>query len=204
MKFFKFGLIAILALGTGLGCPGSNVHEDHGDHGDREGHEKHDSRRGEDSPVSEEHRHAEAGSADDDHGHGHEDESGGSVGPGKAVRAADETTGIELAPAAIARLNIQTTPLRSFQASSTTEFLIPQQALIRYEDKAEIFVQIGTRLRPTDVRVLAASGDHVRIKTNGSAAVAGWQDAALVTRNAPFVRLAYLEAFGASGSGHGH
>ena len=207
MKFFKFGLIAILALGTGLACPGSDGHEGHEgheNHEDHDSHEKHESRRGEDGPAAEEDRHAEAASADDDHDHGHGDESGGSTGLGMAVRAADETTGIELAPAAIARLNIQTTPLRSFQAPSNSEFSIPRQALIRYEDRAQIFVQTGTRLRPVDVRVLADSGDRVRIKTSGSADVGGLKNVDLVTRHAPLVRLAYLEAFGASGSGHGH
>lgn len=202
MKFFKFSLIAVLTLWTGLACPRSGNHEEH------EEHEEHEGRRveahtNEDVPAAAEHRHSEE-AAPTGESHAHETESRPNAGPGMAVRAADETAGIELAPAAIARLNIQTTPLRSFQVSSITEYLIPQQALIYYEDKAAIFVQSGTRLRPTEVRVLAVYGDQVRIKTIGSVAVIGLRDAALVTHNAPFVRLAYLEAFGASGSGHGH
>ncbi|MEQ9363153.1 MAG: hypothetical protein RIF32_02865 [Leptospirales bacterium] len=186
---------------AGHGATQRDEHQDHANHdgnhkddhdGDHE-KERDDGQRGHDSHAGH----------DDHHGHG----GGQNVGPGMAVLAADEETGIELSAVALERLGAGFTPLISFAATAESfrEFLVPADAVIAFEDQTQIFLRHSNqRIRPYAVRAGARSGDLRQIRIVDPAFEGVSRDTELATRAAALVRLAYLEAFGASGSGHGH
>lgn len=157
-----------------------------GDDGDGPAHDDH--------AEHDEHReHGDHGDHDD-HGHG-----ATTSGPELAVRFADEATGIELAPAAVERLGLGFRSLRSYVAGDG--FVVPETAVVYSERRALVYLRSGERLRPVEVRVTGRSSDGLRLQWRGGAPE-GNPD--LIIAGAPLLHLAYLTAFGATGSGHGH
>lgn len=189
MKYFRTAMALSLILAfafVGLACPGGDTNHENEEHDDHEEHEEHE-------------EHGEH----DDHGHGHG--SSQTAGPGMAVVAADEELGIELSPVALERLGVQFTPLSNFRGSDgAREFSVPTMTLVLFEDQAQIFVRDRERIRPYSIRILSRSGDRSRVRVVDPVFANLTESADLVTGEAALVRLAYLEAFGASGSGHGH
>jgi hypothetical protein len=179
MKYFRFIRSLLLALLLGFSFP--NCGHDHG---------------------------ADVHIEDPDGTEQEEDESEESrnFGPDMAVLAADEESGIELAEAAVKRLEVEFAPLRSFRtADSNNEFSIPFAALILFEDAAQVFIRSEKRIRPIRVRIVDQSEARIRIRIAEESfrSTTHTEQAELVVEQAGFVRLAYLEAFGASGSGDG-
>ena len=182
MKYFRFVRSLLLALLLGFSFP--NCGHDHG----ADVHI-------EDPGVTE-----QEGQEED------ESEESRNFGPDMAVLAADEESGIELAEAAVKRLEVEFAPLRSFRnADSNNEFSIPFAALILFEDAAQVFIRSEKRIRPIRVRIVDQSEARIRIRIAEESfqSTTHTEQAELVVEQAGFVRLAYLEAFGASGSGDG-
>lgn len=133
--------------------------------------------------------------------HGHAEHA--NAGPDRAVLAADEASGIVLADAAVRRLGLRFEALAKWRSGASHDYLIPADCLVYHEEGVQVFVRRRDRIRPQPVRILERRGTHTLVRWPADAPPPA-ADAELVTNGASLVRLAYLEAFGASGSGHGH
>jgi len=177
------------------GAHDSGHHDEHESHADNDHHDKHDGEH-DDEHSDEEHDEHNDEHNDDHHGeHDGEDhgEASGSVGPNKAILEADRETGILIAPAVMDRFKIQFRPLREF--ASGPGFLIPDRFVVRSENRRIVYIRSGGRVRPIIVG-LASTLLPAESKVS--------EDDELVVSQLPLVHLAYIEAFGASGSGHAH
>ena len=191
MGFFKYvcrlpgSLVLVLMI---AGCGGEQ--DDHAGHEDHNGHEEH-------SEHAEHSEHEDQGEHDGHHDRHDHHGAATTSGPGMAVSFADADQGIELVPAAMERLGLEFQPLSSFAADGG--FVVPEEAVVFSERRALIYLRMGERLRPFEVSASADAGKR-RIQLNQGVPV----DAELVSSGSALLHLAYLTAFGATGSGHGH
>ncbi|MBX9767200.1 MAG: hypothetical protein K2X47_08015 [Bdellovibrionales bacterium] len=159
---------------------------------EKEGH-------GDSHDEAEEHGHDESKEKHDhEDAHGedaHEEEARPSVGEGKAVVRADKRQGIQLSEESEKFLEIQYESLQT--RSSGLE--VPSAALLYTMNEVGVYRRRDKWLKLVDVKVISSA--------NGKSIVTSPdlrdQDQ-VVTTGSAIVRLADLEAFGASGDGHGH
>ena len=186
---------------------GEHADKEHSE-GDEHGHEE-NGHAGHDEEKEAE-GHTEAGHAEgDEHGHeknghaghdgekegAHEDEKSASVGPGLAILEADETRGIKLNEKAVKRLRLEFSPARA----SNKGFEVPSASVIGQRGETLLYVRRDDWLTMVKVEVLSRAKDRAFIKSENLKA-----EELVVSNNAGLVRLSHLEAFGASGDGHGH
>jgi len=164
-------------------------HEEHGSHS-------------EDHAVSEhkdsEHAKEETGHKDDDgdhDGHDHNESSG----TGKAVLKADEKKGIQLSEKALETIGIKVKILSRFRAGAANRYNVPSASLVYYEDKSGIYIRRGPWFNLIDVKIIKKGRKITTIRTSGAA-----MGDLIVVHGSALMRLAQLEAFGASGHGHVH
>ena len=202
--------IPILMLLLSLAVAGGIVscgHKDH-NHGKEESHEGHDhgtedaekTDHREADPHNHESDHTEEKDGHDDkeddhghHGHGHDDhdEEG-------AITAKDEKLGIQLLPEAVETIGLKTRSLRKFRRAPGT-YVIPPQSLISYEYEEGIYIKRGPWYNLIPVKKLTRGRGGITIRSPHLRA-----SDHLIIEGAALLRLAHLEAFGASGDGHGH
>ncbi|MCP4137405.1 MAG: hypothetical protein GY754_40940, partial [bacterium] len=156
-----------------------------------------------DDEHDKEEKHAD--SHKDEHGHdnddhdaedGHEEQS--NVGEGKAVTKADEKLGIQLSDRALKTIGVQTRPVSKIKALKGNRYQVPAASLVYYEDKAAVYIKRDGWYTLVNCSTVTSGGKtaiiSARLRRNDH----------LVTAGAALLRLAHLEAFGASGHGHGH
>lgn len=131
------------------------------------------------------------------HVHNDEQEGGKEFGPGKGVIEYEADRGIVLDPLAFKRLQVALTPVSSLQRKGT-HWVVPQSALIEDENDKGVYIKSGKWLQFVPVKLIS--------KKTMTAEVSGpfLKAEAIVTQSAALVRLAELNAAGASGEGHGH
>ena len=129
-----------------------------------------------------------------EHSHNAEKKLGGE----KAVTKADEQKGIKLASHSINLLKIKTVLLQKF-ATNQYVYQIPKSSLVYFEDKVGIYYKRGEWYNLKGVKIHSNTGSTVAISTKYLLNIDQ-----LVVSGVPLLRLAHLEAFGASGEGHGH
>ena len=163
--------------------------------------DKHGHKDGEHSEHGEEMEHSDSGGEEKHTGHdhgsedAHADEKSASVGPGLAILEAHETRGIRLNEKAVKRLKLE------FSRVDATPkgFEVPNGSIIGQRGETLIYVQRNDWLTMVKVDVISRSKDRAFIKSENLK-----NDEKVVSSNAGLVRLSHLEAFGASGDGHGH
>lgn len=179
----------------------------HGDHDEHNGHDDHNDEAHHDGHDDEAHHDDHDGHDDEHHDHGDHHHAPRSVGEGMAVIAADEELGVELAPAALERLGVRFGFLQDYRRPGGAErdYRVPADCVVFFENDAWIFLRdANRRVRPYSVRVAPRAGTSRDLTIIDSNFASSQLQSELVIVAAPLVRLAYLEAFGASGSGHGH
>lgn len=143
--------------------------------------------------------HDEGGHKED--GEHHDKHGGGEFGPTHGVRHYNEDKGIVLGKEAIERLGVRFTQVRKLRRRGRY-YRLPAQAVIEEENMTGIYVRSPGRQKPrlkfTPVRLIANHGDMATIDARLN------YDQSIVTQSAALVRLAELNAAGASGTGHGH
>ncbi len=176
---------------------GHEEKEHAGHEGEKEGEHAGESHSEAGHSEGDEHGHDEKGHA----GHGeekegaHGDEKSASVGPGLAILEAHETRGIKLNEKAAKRLRLEFSPARA----SNKGFEVPSASVIGQRGENLLYVKRDDWLTMVKVEVLSRTKDRAFIKSENLKA-----EEQVVSHNAGLVRLSHLEAFGASGDGHGH
>jgi hypothetical protein len=135
----------------------------------------------------------------DEHGHAHgeeahEEEASPSVGPGKAIEEANETRGIRLSEKALKRLKLG----RKLISGASSLLNVPKTALVLERGQSFVYVERDGWL--TRVLVTISKSDSLSAHVKGDLK----NGETVITEGSGLVRLAHLEAFGASGDGHGH
>lgn len=118
---------------------------------------------------------------------------------GTAVIRASKKQGIQLSAKAQKTIGIRLQPLTQQKKSTGNEYLVPRQSLVYYEHSVGLYLKRGNWFNLQAVTVIRQNKKNIRIK----AALLKPGDL-IVIKGAPLLRLAHLEAFGASGHGHGH
>ena len=174
------------------------VHEEHDhDHVHSDGGEK----------SGEEHEHSEEKpSQDAEHGHNHaheeqggehgheEEEASDSVGPDKGILAADEESGIQLAPEATKNFDIQTLELRG-----PGPWQIPLGARLLSGEEINLYRFREGFYRRVDFQESARTPQTITISSKDLRA-----GDAVVVQGIGFLRIAELAAFGGVAHGHSH
>ncbi len=195
--------IAITVLITSLFFFGACIqkHDDHQHEGDSDhkkemadkdhaGHKVHD----------DDDKHAEHDDLDKEEKHPEHDKHGHSdVSTKKAVIKTDEKKGIQLSPEAEKTIGLKMVPLNRYNAGGKKRFKIPASSLVRHEFDRSCYLQSGPWYRPEKIRILENRKGFLQVEIPGAR-----NKDKLVVAGAPLLRLSYLEAFGASGHGHGH
>ncbi|MCB1315969.1 MAG: hypothetical protein KDK27_08450 [Leptospiraceae bacterium] len=75
---------------------------------------------------------------------------------------------------------------------------VPTAAVVAFEFQYFVCVRHDDWIKPVPVRIHSHDQDYVWLRDTLTV------DAEVAINNAGLVRLAYIEAFGASGQGHGH
>ena len=190
----------------------SNKHQnhiekhDHSDHDSEEHSGKHEKDHSDeshdkdhadkDSHDEESHKKEEDSEHDESDEHGHHGES--KFGKGKAVTKADENKGIQLADHTIDLLKIKTKPLGKYKTGENT-YKLPKSSLVYFENQVGVYYRRDNWYNLHNVKIRSKHHNLVSITAKTLKATDK-----LVTSGAPLLRLAHLEAFGASGEGHGH
>lgn len=183
MKIMTINIISIVLISLSTGCSESN--SDHIDKfSNKANHKESVVKKGEGSKEHE---------AD---GHGHDED--GKSGEKKAVTKADEQKGIQLAHHVGKLLRIKTNPIRAY-ASGKYTFRVPKTSLVYFEDKTGVYYKRNNWYNLEHVKSYGRKGNTILISTRHLL-----KTDQLVTIGVPLLRLAHLEAFGASGEGHGH
>ncbi len=169
---------------------------------DQHGHDepKHDSHKVHDHGSKKHKDHDHGHKKHDDHkGHDHADHKETSnAGKHLAVTKAVKEIGIQLSAASIKAIKLKTAKLSAYKISKTY-FNIPKTALIYYEDKALVYIKRFNWFMQLDARIISKTAHWVTVNLKGIRA-----NDQLVIAATAILRLAYLEAFGASGHGHSH
>ena len=143
------------------------------------------------------HSDQDSDSSHDQQGHDDHDNHGShnSYGTDMAVLEADEHTGIVLADRAIETCEIRFSDPGQYGPES-----IPGEARVYVGYATLVYVQKQSRIFP----VLLEGNPGAKIQALKRPGELDFSNLRLVVKNADLVHLALLEAFGASGSGHGH
>ncbi len=165
IRIFTFVLL-VAALSFIVAREYEQSHQGH-DHHDHEEHAE-----GNGTEEVDNHEHKE---------HAEEEETSGSVGPGKAVEEVHEESGIRLSTAAMKRLGVKTMPVSHLSSP------YPVSALVKYQEEIGIYRyrQGWFKLIPSDSTSFQP-GDEI------------------VVYGAALLRAAELDAFGGGEEGHGH
>lgn len=137
---------------------------------------------------------------DENHGEGHEgssenhEEHEESGAKSKYVQA-DEKRGVRLDPVILKQFAIETARLKPL---SKRNFQVPISSLVSFEQSTGVYILRNGWYNLLPVRILK--------KSNRRAIIQGriLPGDRVVIRGAGMLRLIHLEAFGASGEGHGH
>ena len=142
---------------------------------------------------------AEGESAHEGHdhsGHDHGGHSHGSVrrtGAGMAVLMASRENGIMLSPRALETIGAEFRPSSGLRAREAV-YRVPDDAIVQHLGETELFVRRGNWIRPVTAARVRGGVESRMVRPGDEIAIEG----------AALLRLAYIEAFGASGTGHGH
>ncbi len=137
-----------------------------------------------------------AGQAGDEHGdeHGDHEESSNSVGPDKAVTAANKKEGIRLSEGAVKTLGLSYSPI-----AGDKTFRVPLKAVVFFQNETGIYRFKDGWYKLIEVDVVSKSAAEATVKS--SELKAGDQ---VVITGVPLLRAAELDATGGSEEGHGH
>ena len=116
-------------------------------------------------------------------------------GKHRAVMRAEPERGIQLSDVAISTCGISFEPIRFDKGRAS----IDPHSIVHHGFEREIYLRSGNWIRPYSVEILNRENGRLEVSVPDAPASAD-----IVHRRANIVRLAYREAFGASGSGHGH
>lgn len=128
-------------------------------------------------------------------GHAH---SGLSTDKAAVIRASKKL-GIQLSGKAQKIIGIKLKPVIHLKESAGHEFLVPRQSLVFYEHAVGLYMKRDNWFNMLNVIVIKQKKNYIHIK----APLLRRRDF-IVIKGVPLLRLAHLEAFGASGHGHGH
>ena len=137
--------------------------------------------------------------AHEGHDHGGHDHGGHSHGPvrrtgaGMAVLMASRERGIMLSPRALETIGAEFRPSAGLRAREAV-YRIPDQAIVEHMGETELFIRRGNWILPVAARRVRGGAQSALVRNDDEIAIEG----------AALLRLAYIEAFGASGTGHGH
>ncbi|HON80631.1 MAG TPA: hypothetical protein PK544_19220 [Spirochaetota bacterium] len=178
-----------------LQCSGE-THHNAPDHKDEPEHaEQHETAKGHDAEQEKEEHTEHHG--EDEHEAGSRSEPG-NFGKDMAVTAADREKGIQLSPKALRTTGIATTPLSTYRTEGGI-FRVPKSAVIHYEEKTAVYILRDGWFLLSPVSGVHEAGNVTIIKIPGAKTTDS-----IVIKKTAILRLAHLEAFGASGHGHGH
>ena len=122
----------------------------------------------------------------------------GNYGKGMAVTVADREKGIQLSLKSLRTTGIATASLSIYRIAGS-RYRVPNEALIHYEDRTEIYLLRDGWFMPSPVTAVHETAGISIITISAPKATDR-----IVIKKTAIVRLAQLEAFGASGHGHGH
>jgi hypothetical protein len=105
--------------------------------------------------------------------------------------------GLLLSENAAAAIGLKT--VRISEPTGKNILQVPAGALVYYRDRVCVYIINEERFTETDVQVIKISGGTASIKISGK-----FKGGAVVTEGADILRLTFLEASGATGSGHIH
>lgn len=132
-------------------------------------------------------------------GHGNAGHSiPGNYGRDMAVTAASREKGIQLSPKALRTAGIISAPLGRFRTPAG-QYRLPADAVIRYEEHTAVYLLRNGWFTLSPASAGRDTGREILVSVPGASGTDR-----IVIKNAALVRLAHLEAFGASGHGHGH
>jgi len=184
------------------------VEKGHDDHGKKDDHDKDDKHDDDNHGKKDDHDKVDKHDDDD-----HDDEGGSEFGPKKGVRKYEESKGIVLGKEAYRRFKVGLTSLRKLKRRGST-YTIPLAALILEENDKGVYVKngefmkfihvnvVGKNARSATVRFSYCSRKQVE-KANCLTSQLNRSNS-IVSTSAALVRIAELNAAGASGEGHGH
>lgn len=122
-----------------------------------------------------------------------------SVGPDNAITEANPKHGIKIRPEIWEDLGLKTRTLSLFRKKEK-QYRIPTAAIVEFENKNIVYLLSEDRwIKEIRVQVIRKDSGYVLAEFSPLR-----PDDQIFTSGLSVVRLSYLEAFGASGSGHGH
>ena len=188
-------VLPVLFLWVFLQCAGDEHHNGREHAGEHHHAETHETAK---AHVTDTHSEAHTGhNGKDDHDAGGHEEPG-NYGKGMAVTAGDRVKGIQLSPKALRTTGIATAPLSMYRIAGS-RYRVPDEALIHYGDRTAVYLLRDGWFMPSHVSAVQETAG-VSVITISAVKAAD----RIVIKKTAIVRLAHLEAFGASGHGHGH
>ncbi len=201
MKTLTRNVIYAIVISISISCSETTKDPENESHSEVRHEKKHGKKHGLNEEHGKDHdqEHSNKDShKDEEHSdeHGHQEET--KFGDGKATTKADEKKGIQLANHVIELLKIETKPLRKY-SSAKYDYRVPKSSLVYFEDNVAIYYKRENWYNLRNVKIRSERGSTVLIFTKHLR-----KTDHLVINGVPLLRLAHLEAFGASGEGHGH
>lgn len=134
------------------------------------------------------------------HSHNETDSSGSNqnAGPQYAVLTANQEKGIQLSEQSLKICGIR------FAAPGKYKGNFPASSLVHVSGLQLVYVRKGDWIFPVNLGNSTHSQSAEEIPSLRQAAAVDWDQSELAVENVDIIHLALLEAFGASGSGHGH
>ena len=162
-------------------------HSQKDDHSSKEDHKDHD-----DHSSKEDHKDHDDHSSEEDH-------KIKNFGKNMAVLNADENKGIQLSKEAIKTIALVEKKLSRYSLKKKNTYRIPINSLIFYENNVGIYLKRDKWYTFHEIRIVKRDNKNAHIVLTGK-----YDKAMLIIEGCALLRLAHLEAFGASGDGHGH
>jgi hypothetical protein len=116
----------------------------------------------------------------------------------KAVLKSDDKKGIILSKEAVKSLQLKSQKAVFFYHDKSS-YIVPNKSLVFYEDKVCIYYKRGQWYNFSNVYIIKRYKTKTYIRINHLK-----RNDLIVIKGANLLRLAYLDAFGASGHGHVH
>ncbi|MEQ8353885.1 MAG: hypothetical protein RH862_20570 [Leptospiraceae bacterium] len=150
------------------------------------------------APEESDSQHSEESSSN--HTHNETDSSGSNqnAGPQYAVLKANQEKGIQLSEQSLKICGIR------FAAPGKYKGNFPASSLVHVSGLQLVYVRNGDWIFPVNLGNSTHSQSAEEIPSLRKAAAVDWDQSELAVENVDIIHLALLEAFGASGSGHGH
>lgn len=123
-----------------------------------------------------------------------EEEASSSVGPNKAITAANPKSGLQLSDKATALLG-----LAFEKISSTKTHRVPASCAVYFQDEVGVYRVRGGWIKLVEIEIKSRTASEIVFDSSEIQ-----PEDTIVNAGVPLLRVAELEAWGGSGEGHGH